>query len=541
MKKRRWGAVFAIVLSSLIAAPAVGQWQNVAPGIDYAEFVVSGPNNVFVARMERSNLDCTIDSCVAQGRLTGGRETVSSMAARHEDAIGYWGQFWGQRYDVVVAINGDFFYNEVPVGGQISSGWYAKRFIDFGGGSGFAWQLDRDAFMGGCVRHRASKQKVTYPGTGDDQNINGINTARGSDELILYTHHHDLTTGTNDSGAEVLVQMTRPTLILPLPHSAAGTVVEIRPDAGATMIPFDHIVLSAHGSAASTLLANVSLGAEVQVSQEITHYEHDCSTPSPWDWTKTYASIGGSFHFLEEGAVQTFDDPGATQRHPRTAVAFNDDYIYFVVVDGRSAQSVGMNMTELGDFCLTYLDAVEGLNQDGGGSSTMWVDGQVMNDPSDGSERPVANGLMMVVVQPLEHSSRYAVGEQVRASVTADVRVGPGANYVAAASVPVGTEGVVVEHALSGVRATETYWWHCVFPDAMGWVAESQLLEADCAGDFDGDGWVDTDDLLGLAFCMAGPGFTYPAGNYCLAGDGDEDHDVDLLDFVVFQRCFAAP
>lgn len=541
MRKQWVCGGFVLAWSMWVAEPALSQWQNVAPGIDYQEYTISGPNNLFVARMDRDNLDCTIESLIAQGRLTGGTETVSSMAAKQEDAIGYWGQSWGQRYDVVVAVNGDFYSSGVPVSGQISGGWYAKRFTDFTGGSGFAWQLDRDVFMGECVRHISHKQKVAYPATGQDQNINGINTSRGSNQLILYTHHHGLTTGTDDSGAEVLAQMARPTLILPTPASAAGTVVEIRPSAGATVIPFDHVVLSAHGTAATKLLSNVSVGSEVQISQEITHYEHDCSTPYPWDWTKTYASIGGSYHFLKGGEVQTFSDPGATQRHPRTAVAFDADYIYFVVVDGRSAQSIGMNMTELGNFCLDYLGAVEGINQDGGGSSTMWVNGQVTNVPSDGAERSVANGLMMVVVQPTEQSSRFAADDQVRAASTVSVRVGPGTSYAAADSVSSGTEGVILGHGLGGLLATGAYWWKCEFPAATGWVPENALLEGDCAGDYDGDGWIDPGDLGGLFFCMQGPGYTYVPGHFCLAGDADGDLDVDLPDFATFQRCFEIP
>lgn len=533
--------VFLFGWHLLCCAPLLGQWEPVAPGIDYQEFTIAGPNNLFVARMDRDNLDCTIDSYVAQGRLTGGTETVSSMAAKHEEAIGYWGQTWGQRNDVVVAINGDFYSSGIPVSGQVSSGWYAKRFSDFTGGSGFAWQLDRDAFIGACVRHVASRQKVTYPATGQDQNINGVNTPRENDQLVLYTHHYDLTTGTDDSGVEVLVEMARPTLILPTPSSADGTVVEIRESAGSTVIPFDHVVLSAHGSAATWLLANVSPGAVVQISQEIRHYEQDCSTPCPWDWTKTYAAVGGSYHFLKEGVVQTFTDPGATLRHPRTAVAFDDDYIYFVVVDGRSAESIGMNMTELGNFCLDTLGAVEGINQDGGGSSTMWVNGEVKNEPSDGTERSVANSLAMVIPLPIEQSARFDVGDGVRAVSSIGIRVGPGVNYNAISSIASGGRGVVLEHALGGLRATGTYWWKCDFSGVVGWVPEDLLLEGDCAGDFDTSGSVDPDDLGGFIYCMQGPGTTYLPGSFCIAGDADEDLDVDLADFAAMQRCLAAP
>ena len=541
MKKRCMCVGFVLAWLVPAFAPTLSDWQSIVPGIDYQEFTVSGPNNLFVARMDRANLDCTIDTMIGQGKLVGGTERVSSMAARREGSIGYWGEVWGQSYDVVAAVNGDFYSSGVPVSGQISSGWYAKRFGNFTGGSGFAWQLDRDAFMGECVRHIANKQKAAYPATGNDQNIHGVNTIRDTNQLILYTHHYDLTTGTDDSGAEVLVEMTRPTLILPTPNFAVGTVVEIRENAGSTVVPFDHVVLSAHGTAASTLLNNVSIGAEVQISQEITHYEHDCSTPNPWDWTKTYASIGGSYHFLEEGEVQTFDDPGATQRHPRTAVAFDDDYIYFIVVDGRSAISVGMNMTELGNFCLDYLAAVEGINQDGGGSSTMWLDGEVMNVPSDGSERSVANGLMMVVVQPMEQSSRFAADQDVSVVTAIEVRIGPGTNYAESDSLPANTDGVVLDHSLSGILATGAYWWKCDFSGVVGWVPESALLEGECAGDYNGDGVIDFADLIYCEFCMQGPDVTYVPGHFCLAGDADDDLDADLADFAVFQQCFTSP
>ncbi len=525
----------------LICQSALGQWENVAPGIDYQAFTISGPNNLFVTRMDRNNLDCTIDSMVGQGRLTGGTETVRNMAERHEDAIGYWGQSWGMRYDVVAAINGDFYSGGVPVSGQISTGWYARRFSDFTGGSGFAWQLDRDIFIGECVRHVASRQKAVYVATEQDQNINGVNKSRGAGELILYTHHYNVTTGTDDTGAEVLVRMSRPTMVLPTPAGASGTVVDVRRDAGSTVIPFDHVVLSAQGGAAAVMLANVNVGDELLISQEITHYRHDCSTSLGWDWTKTYASIGGSYHFLAQGVVQTFSDPGATQRHPRTAIAYNEDFIYFVVVDGRAAQSIGMNMTTLGNFCLNHLDAIEGINQDGGGSSTMWINGEVVNDPSDGSERPVSNGMMMIVVQPMERSSRFSVDDPVRATSSAGVRVGPGMNYATADSISPSTPGVILDHALGGVRASDSYWWRCDFSGLTGWVPETALLEGGCAGDYDGSGSVDWADLPGFAFCMQGPATTYAPGSYCTSGDGDDDLDVDLADFAVFQRCFSEP
>ncbi len=157
--------IITILLLSL-GAPLVGAqeaaetWGDpVAAGIEYRKYQLSDPkNNVFVARMDRSNPLVIIESSIGQGRLSGGLETVSGMAQRYDDAINYWGKNWGNTNDVVVAINGYYFdYGSgIPRQGQVHSGWYSKLFdpCESGtGGSGFAWNLDRDTFIGESVRN----------------------------------------------------------------------------------------------------------------------------------------------------------------------------------------------------------------------------------------------------------------------------------------------------------------------------------------------------------------------------------------------------
>lgn len=477
---KRWSVRLGIVLGILsLSLCALGQWQSVAPGIDYQKFSASGPNNVFVTRMDRDDPDCTIDSCIAQGKLVSGLETVSGMASRYEDTIGYWGQTWGVRYDVVAAINGDGFSSDQPTNGQIISGWYAKRFNEFWGG-GFVWTLNKTTFLAECVRHIGSKNILSYPATGQTQNINGINSTRGTDQLIIYTPQWDYRTPARTTGAEVLVKLTTPMLIKPTPNYVTGTVLEIRPNQGSTLIPFDGVVLSGDGAAATKLTSNVSVGAEVRISQEITHYQADCSTPGAGDLTKTYSCIGYmSQVFLRDGIV--YDDDPPSPREPRTAVAYNDDYIFFVVCDGRSGISVGMTYPELGNFCLNTLGATHGINQDGGGSSTLWVDGEVKNYPSGpptaGVERPVANGLMMIRVYPKEHSAAFETNDLIEAPGGAQLRVGPGTNYGILTTVAAGAQGTIVADSLNGVLAKGQYWWKCDFGTESGWVAQSSLSQ----------------------------------------------------------------
>ena len=91
----------------------------------------------------------------------------------------------------------------------------------------------------------------------------------------------------------------------------------------------------------------------------------------------------------------------STNRHPRTAIGLSDNgkTLVLVVVDGRDAPgAVGMSLGELTDL-MQSLGCTDALNLDGGGSSEMIVRDagsgrlRVLNHPSDGRERAVANVL----------------------------------------------------------------------------------------------------------------------------------------------------
>lgn len=73
---------------------------------------------------------------------------------------------------------------------------------------------------------------------------------------------------------------------------------------------------------------------------------------------------------------------------PRTAVGVIDDnHLVFVVVDGRSpGYSAGVTLTGLADIMIS-LGATTAYNLDGGGSSTIYFNGAVINTPSNGGER----------------------------------------------------------------------------------------------------------------------------------------------------------
>lgn len=99
-------------------------------------------------------------------------------------------------------------------------------------------------------------------------------------------------------------------------------------------------------------------------------------------------------------------------KNPRTAVGYSKDKerLYIVAVDGRNpAISMGMTLTELADF-MTRIGAYEAVNLDGGGSTTLVVRDEIMNNPTDVTgERPVHNFLYVSSVKPAkDYLSKFA-------------------------------------------------------------------------------------------------------------------------------------
>ncbi len=505
--------------------PPPGGWQYLRAGIDWGQYHLSNPReiNIYVARMHRGELSATIDTGIAGGNLSSGKETTSGMAARYDDVLNYWGQTWGNRNDIAVAINGYFFDNDdgTPWSGVVNSSWYAQRFSDGIGDAGFAWTAEREAHIGSCVIHRANKNVVSFELWDDTTNIRGVNIPHDDERVILYTPQYGDDTGTGSDVLELLVEMTGPTQILPSPAKATGILRHISESQGSTDLPFDHVVISVWGETRDAFLyrinnGQINLGDEVYISQEIS----PCQGVPADDWTKTYASLGGDYHFLNDGV---FDDPGTSDSgvpNSRTAVAYSADYVFFVVVDAfdcqpAGGQSRGMNIHELSNFLEGTLGATDAVTMDSGGSSTMVIDGAVVNnttcnftrncgcaveegeappsqtildpaltyktewdDPTGILEPLVGTSMMMVSVQPVSQTTTFTPTQEITTTGSADVRLGPGINYSSIGSVSSGTQGEVISdlNGVNGVLATGSYWWRVAVGNLVGWVRENLLF-----------------------------------------------------------------
>lgn len=74
----------------------------------------------------------------------------------------------------------------------------------------------------------------------------------------------------------------------------------------------------------------------------------------------------------------------AMASNPRTAIGMIDtNHFVFVVSDGRTSESSGLSLYQLAQF-MQKLGVKTAYNLDGGGSSTMYFNGQVINNPTSG-------------------------------------------------------------------------------------------------------------------------------------------------------------
>jgi len=244
--------------------------------------------------------------------------------------------------------------------------------------------------------------------------FDGVNVDRGPGKIVLYTPAFGPTTRTPAPGVDLVVRVVEPAGEFRLGQTALVEVLALNEGAQDAPIPPGGAVLSADGAGADALRAlwnRTSSGAAS--TQAFLRLE---STEDVRE------SVGGSPILVKDGK-RWFTDPGdnfTNGRHPRTLVGWTPGGdTLLVTVDGRQpAQSVGMTLHEA-TALLIDLGATEGINLDGGGSTTFVRGGSVVNSVSDVQVRSGGKTMLRHSVQ----SGDKVVGHVERAVASALVVV----------------------------------------------------------------------------------------------------------------------
>ncbi len=339
----------------------------------------SSPLDVHILQVDTRNPYVSIEEELGKDKLVG-TERPSAMAERITTPM----------HIAFAGTNGDFF---------VTSG-------DVGRPTGLTIEDNEYAYIGSTSRRvgavKANGKPVVatdwsykgyvYTAGGDTLKIKHVNYTRNADELVLYNRHQGTTTGTNQYGTELLVELCNGEQWKTNGRQRGGVRAKER-NTGNMTIPAGQAVLSGHGIMQHALDSLTAAGDTLTIRYVL-----------KLDGVNTNLSqaIGGDNYALivDSGRAETSNF--WNELHPRTGYgsSVTGDSAIFCIVDGRGL-SVGCTTKVLGEIMRHY-GAWRAVNWDGGGSSSMYIRhvGNQVNKGSDGAERAVGNAMFVVANIP---------------------------------------------------------------------------------------------------------------------------------------------
>ncbi|HKX17735.1 MAG TPA: phosphodiester glycosidase family protein [bacterium] len=367
--------------------------MQVAPGILYSHYALrtsAGPLSIHHLRLDLSNPSVRLSTSLSDDQLISDNERVSSMA---------------RRYRAVGGVNADYF--DIGDSGMPLNIMVKDNELLRSPSQRVALAIGKDRSVR-IVRYQW-EGAIVLPETRQSYWIAGFNTGIIPDSLTVLSNARGY--GAPDPGrarqtvVELVPGKVSPDSLPPMQLSAlasgmgqtAYTVRQVwSQQAFYAPFPNNEILLVGRGRAAEWLLGNIKAGMAIDVQLN--------TVPS---WQDMATVVGGGPLLVQNG--QLVDDPlnpvarERDQRHPVCAVGISADgrTMLLVAVDGRQPRlSIGLTQPQLAAY-MRWLGASQAMEFDSGGSVTMAVRfpghraPAVVNSPSDGHERPVANALLI--------------------------------------------------------------------------------------------------------------------------------------------------
>ncbi len=359
--------------------PGLGAGRTVAPGVvhftvtDTALLDPPAPISVQLLRLDLAQVELTTDLALGDRQ---GRATVLSAARRRQ---------------AIAAVNAGFFalHNGDPIGplridGELVSdgtqGRGAAALVPGARRGKAAWLFDR-----------ASVAIAAMLEGGGSIPIDGVDTTRALGALMLYTPRYGPHSDTAPTGIE---------WVLEPPAGGSGYLVkERRSNVGKTPIPRRGLVLSYGGLTPPAPLDELDAGDRLTLRETW----KPASGRAAERWRTAADVVSGAGLLRRANAdVRSWDSEhlasGFLGRHPRTMFGIDRaGFAWLVTVDGRQPDtSAGMTLVELQRLA-KRIGLTDALNLDGGGSTTMVIAGNVVNQPSDPTGARTVSDVLLVI------------------------------------------------------------------------------------------------------------------------------------------------
>jgi hypothetical protein len=369
----------------------------VRPGVTYYYLASSsGPWRIYVLEIDLKHTELEITASRALDQLLG-REQTTSIARRHESPD----------RTVVAALNADFFSlttgeneNNCVIDTEFVKGTKMTEspndtFDNIH--SQFALSVDRKLLL-----ERFQFAGKAFIGQKATIDLFGVNDAPKSNTVVLFNRYFGSSTPTDT------VKMSIDEVSLHAFKRRMDTVYALvtgKSTSGRSALGSATLVLSGYDLPAQHGLTTANVGDTVKL----------------WLGTNPNAGIPGTLvggwpRIVQDGknigkatdSIEGTFPSFSSQRNPRSGVGFSKDSttVYFFAVDGRQTTSVGMTLFEFADIMIAQ-GAYQGLNLDGGGSTTFVLEDTIMNVPSDATgERPVGNCLLLTAPRQVTSATR---------------------------------------------------------------------------------------------------------------------------------------
>lgn len=208
--------------------------------------------------------------------------------------------------------------------------------------------------------------------------------------VVLYTSRFGRSTLTRRCSEFVLKKLTLP---ITGRYNSQFVVTAVNPR-GNSSIPSDGVVIAIEPRLGSRWYKKITKNATGSLEIALT----------PNKWQTVQNGIGGNLRLLRNGIVEpelaefartrggsAYRHNNGASRHPRSALGFNDEKLFLIVVDGRRpGHSMGMTLYDMANF-LKDIGVKHAINFDGGSSSALWALGDIVNKPAHDYERPIFN------------------------------------------------------------------------------------------------------------------------------------------------------
>lgn len=401
--------VRSVAAGFLICVSAWGgefSWSESGPGLAVCRVTNAGPIVYTTVRIARSHFekDLTLTSTLASNTVVG-LQTLSNQLNALPKELG----------TPVAAMNADFFMMSGaakgdPRGLQILRG----ELVSVPTGPAAFWQDLRGKFHGEPV---SSRLAISWPGGGT--NLAGLNEQLGTNELVLFTprmgalYEFRAPVNRGSGGRVSSSDSSKPGPIRPaggrewtLEHSGSGPWLPLRightyraktvaSSDGFTNVPPGMMLMSL-GSNLAASLPELTNGTPVTIT-----------VATQPDLTGVQTGLGTGPMLVHEGKIYEVSARMSDQLHPRSALGWSEKYLYLAAADGRQpGYSVGIRLSQMAEF-MAGLGCREVINMDGGLSTTLMLNGTVINHPSEstrtargtttgGREREIANAIVIL-------------------------------------------------------------------------------------------------------------------------------------------------